>query len=352
MADVYTDFPNIRTKRLLLSELVLINDSKRLSWKNTLGSCSRSILNRLILENVEVCDDVEKRHGVLMNKPVLIGTDTCEITYFCESSGSINIGIAPVDQDLSSTEAPISIPLEITARANRVVEDSIEFQIALGHLRVTHRSDDGTVVYNFSLVPFVGQTMYFWVFNRGARFTLDAFENITLKMTVNTTGTLVLANTAGPLYDDIDANKVTVNESLIVKPTTGVDINFTTPTAGSSGYLLATDGLGSTYWTNPPAGGGGGVGSLTILPASDPLTLNDTHFLIRCGGNNIITLPSATSVAAREYVVFNTGADTTIQVSGLDKIDGNSITSIVARQYDKVRIMSSGVGGTGAWITV
>lgn len=196
----------------------------------------------------------------------------------------------------------------------------------------------------------------------------STFNTFTDALIINSNGNVGIGATA-------PAQKLDVSGTI---QTTG----FKLTTGAGSGKILTSDSLGVGTWQSPTTSyttlnvdssiniGTGSpvsltysstnnltIGGNTILnggvrykvrtTTATSITLDETDYLIRCGSTSAttVTLPTASNNSGRVYIVVksNTGSTVTIQRSGSDTMDNDSITSIqLVSKHDRAHFISNG----------
>jgi len=114
---------------------------------------------------------------------------------------------------------------------------------------------------------------------------------------------------------------------------------------------IGLDQLDETV-TNAIDAGGGGTPAITST-ASATLTLDDTHDTVvgTLSGTQTFTLPTASGIAGKIYIIKNTSASGTLTVQGtgspIETIDGAS-SFLLTVQYQSVTVQSDGTN----WIVI
>lgn len=130
----------------------------------------------------------------------------------------------------------------------------------------------------------------------------------------------------------------------VFKQKSGIDLEMRTLVAGANVSLTQN---ANTIVISSTGGGGGGTDNVTEVSADYTVLGTDAHIRIDCGtGNRNITLPDASAVLGKKYVLKKVDASANlanIQTVLGQTIDGNTLISLLA-QYQTLSIISVGTG--------
>lgn len=130
----------------------------------------------------------------------------------------------------------------------------------------------------------------------------------------------------------------------VFKQKSGIDLEMRTLVAGANVSLTQN---ANTIVISSTGGGGGGTDNVTEVSADYTVLGTDSHIRIDCGtGNRNITLPDASAVLGKKYVLKKVDASANlanIQTVLGQTIDGSALIALTA-QYQSLSIISVGTG--------
>ena len=131
----------------------------------------------------------------------------------------------------------------------------------------------------------------------------------------------------------------------VFKQKTGVDLEFRTVVAGSNVSVVQT--ANTIVISSTGGGGGGGVDAITEVSADYTILGTDAHIRVDAGtGVRNITLPDATSVLGKKYVIKK--VDASANAVNLNTVLGQLIDGLTVQQllvqYETLSIISVGSG--------